>query len=45
MSEFYVPLVESGSIELPVILGLSASPVMNAKATQADLQYASGVGT
>ncbi|KAF1945170.1 hypothetical protein EJ02DRAFT_369929 [Clathrospora elynae] len=38
MSDFYMPQVETGCSELPKILGLSASPVMKAKATTQDLQ-------
>ncbi|KAF2027546.1 dicer-like protein 2 [Setomelanomma holmii] len=38
MSDFYMPRVSRQETELPKILGLSASPVMKAKASSVDLQ-------
>jgi ERCC4-related helicase len=38
MSHFYMPRIGCEQNELPKILGLSASPVMKAKATSEDLQ-------
>jgi ERCC4-related helicase len=38
MSDFYMPRVGRNNYQLPKILGLSASPVMKAKATTEDLQ-------
>jgi ERCC4-related helicase len=38
MSDFYMPRIGKHDIQLPRILGLSASPVQKAKATAEDLQ-------
>jgi ERCC4-related helicase len=38
MANFYIPRVERGDESLPRILGLSASPVMRADATEAALE-------
>lgn len=38
LSNFYTPRVENGGADLPKILGLSASPVMRADATEQALE-------
>lgn len=39
MSDFYMPRIGDEQEQLPKVLGLSASPIMTAKATQEDLEY------
>jgi hypothetical protein len=38
MSDFYMPRIGDERLQLPRILGLSASPVMKATASQEDLE-------